>query len=125
MNEMMMQNRLYSMKEIMKETGLSDDTLRYYEKDGILSDIHRLPNGHRQYGEDDLEWLKFVLCLRSTGMPLKKIRMYKELMEQGDKTAAERRALLLCQKERLLKEMNILQDALSTINYKIEYYDSL
>ncbi len=113
------------MKEIISKTGLSSDTLRYYEKDGILSDIHRLPNGHRQYSRDDLEWLKFVLCLRSTGMSLKKIRKYKELMEKGSSTVKERRELLLCQKERLLKEMHTLQNALSAINYKITYYDSL
>ena len=113
------------MKDIINETGLSSDTLRYYEKDGILSDIHRLPNGHRQYSREDLEWVKFIICLRSTGMPLKKIRKYKELMEKGSSTITERRKLLLCQKESLLKELNTLQDALSAINHKIAYYDSL
>jgi len=113
------------MKEIIKETGLTSDTLRYYEKDGLLSDILRLPNGHRSYSKHDLEWLKFILCLRATGMPLKKIKLYKELMGEGDKTATERKDLLKNEKVRILKEMENLKKALSTIDYKIEYYQSI
>lgn len=115
----------YSIKEIKAETGLSEDTLRYYEKDGILPEIHRLPNGYRQYDMNNLEWLKFVVCLRSTGMPLKKIRKYKELMEQGDSTAGERKELMLCHRRNILNEIETLNKALENINYKINYYDSL
>ena len=116
---------MYSMRDIKGMTGLSDDTLRYYEKEGILQGIMRLPNGHRQYSRHDLDWLQFVLCLRSTGMPLKEIRTYRKLMEQGDSTAEERKSLLLSQKEKILKELDTLQGALTRINYKIDYYDSL
>lgn len=113
------------MKEIIKETGLTSDTLRYYEKDGLLSDILRLPNGHRRYSRHDLEWLKFVLCLKSTGMPLKKIKLYKNLINEGNKTASVRKELLEDEKVRILKEMESLKKALSTIDYKIEYYQSI
>ncbi len=113
------------MKEIINETGLTSDTLRYYEKDGLLSDILRLPNGHRRYSKHDLEWLKFVLCLKSTGMPLKKIRLYKNLMNEGESTATERKELLKNEKIRILKEMESLQKALSTIDWKINYYQSV
>ncbi len=116
---------VYSLGGIKSETGLSDDTLRYYEKAGILPGIARLPNGHRQYSQHDLDWLQFVLCLRSTGMPLKEIRTYRELMEKGDSTVMERKVLLLSQKEKILCELETLQGALSRINHKIEYYDSL
>ncbi|MGL1892402.1 MAG: MerR family transcriptional regulator [Spirochaetaceae bacterium] len=115
----------FTMKEIINETGLTSDTLRYYEKDGLLTDILRLPNGHRRYSNHDLEWLKFVLCLRSTGMPLKKIKEYKELMNQGNITACDRKELLSNQRETILKEMETLKNALSTIDYKIEYYASV
>lgn len=114
--------RRYTMKEISGETGLTSDTLRYYEKDGLLSDIIRLPNGHRQYTTHDLEWLKFVLCLRSTGMPLKKIKEYKELMNQGDKTTCDRKELLITQRENIVKEIQVLGEALKRIDWKIEYY---
>lgn len=113
------------MREITSETGLTVDTLRYYEKDGILEDIKRHSNGHRIYSSNDLEWLKFIMCLRSTGMPLKKIKQYKDLMNKGEQTASERKALLVEQKERILKEIEILQEALPRIDYKIEYYQSI
>lgn len=115
----------YSMKEVRNMTGLSDHTLRYYEKDGILADIKRLENGHRLYEKQDLDWLDFVICLRSTGMPLSTIRKYRELMEQGDSTAEERKNLLLNQKETLIKEISTLQDSLKRINFKIDYYDEI
>ncbi|QEN04446.1 MerR family transcriptional regulator [Thiospirochaeta perfilievii] len=115
----------YSMKEIIKETGLTSDTLRYYEKDGLLSDILRLPNGHRRYSNHDLEWLKFILCLRSTGMPLKNIKKYKELMNLGDKTTSQRKEILTNQKLSILNEMEVLKEALERIDWKIEYYESV
>jgi DNA-binding transcriptional MerR regulator len=113
------------MKEITEETGLSGDTLRYYEKDGLLSDITRLPNGHRRYSNHDMEWLKFILCLKSTGMPLKEIKRYKELMNSGDKTVCQRKDLLLKQREKILYDMETLTTALNTIDYKIEYYQTI
>lgn len=117
--------KTYSMKEISEETGLTNDTLRFYEKDGLISDIIRLPNKHRQYTQHDLEWLKFILCLRSAGMPLKKIKEYRVLLNDGDKTASKRKNLLKNEKARILNEMENLKVALSTIDYKIEYYRSI
>jgi len=115
----------YSMKEVKDLTGLSDHTLRYYEKDGILAEIRRQENGHRRYEQQDLDWLDFVICLRATGMPLSTIRKYRELIEQGDSTAGERKDLLLEQKESLLEEITTLQDSLKRINIKIDYYDQI
>ncbi|QEN07675.1 MerR family transcriptional regulator [Oceanispirochaeta crateris] len=118
-------SRVYSLKEMKELSGLSEDTLRYYEKIGILPGISRLPNGHRQYSQHDLDWLQFVLCLRSTGMPLKEIKTYRELQERGDSTVLQRKVLLLSQKEKILGELDTLHLALKRINHKIEYYDSL
>jgi len=115
----------FSIKQITDETGLSGDTLRFYEKDGLLSDIQRLPNGHRRYTRADLEWLRFVVCLKNTGMPLKKIKKYKSLINLGDETAAERKILLEEQKLRILNEMEVLQESLKVIDFKIEYYQSI
>lgn len=117
--------KYYTIKDITLETGLSVDTLRYYEKDGILADIKRHSNGHRIYSSHDLEWIRFIMCLRSTGMPLKKIKQYKSLMNKGENTASERKALLVEQRERIMKEIEILKEALPRIDYKIEYYKSI
>lgn len=119
------ESNAYSMKEVKDLTGLSDHTLRYYEKDGILPEIRRQKNGHRRYKKQDLDWLDFVICLRATGMPLSTIRKYRELIEQGDSTAGERKDLLLEQKESLLEEITTLQDSLKRINIKIDYYDQI
>lgn len=119
------QNKYYTIKEIKEETGLSIDTLRYYERDGLLFDITRLPNGHRRYTKQDLEWLKFVSCLKSTGMQLKTIKKYKELMGEGDITAGERREILSNQKEIVLNEISVLTKALDTLDFKIKHYKEI
>lgn len=117
--------KLYTIKEINKETGLSGDTIRYYERDGLLTDILRLPNGHRRYTQQDLEWIRFVLCLKSTGMSLKKICLYKKLMEEGDLTASRRKEILSHQKKIVKDEIVLLKKALETLDYKIKYYQEL
>ncbi len=113
---------LLTLKEIREETGLSSDTIRFYEKEGIIIDVIRLENGHRRYRTQDLEWLKFVNCLKATGMPLKKIKLYRELMTEGDNTVCERGAILSNQREIILNEMEKLRESLSIIDYKIKYY---
>ena len=113
------------MKEVIEATKLSGDTLRYYEKDGLLTNIFRLANGHRRYTNSDLEWLKFIVCLKNTGMPLKNIKKYKNLMNLGDKTAKDRKMLLINQKVKILNDMELLKESLNIIDYKIEYYESI
>ncbi len=117
--------KLYTVSEIKEKTGLSGDTIRYYERDGLLFDILRLPNGHRRYTEQDLEWIRFIVCLKSTGMPLKKIILYKELMKEGDVTATERKNIMSNQKEIVLNEISSLKNALDTLDYKIKYYQEI
>jgi len=109
-----------SIKETAIRTGLTQDTLRFYEKEGLLSPIHRLPNGHRRFSQQDLDWLDFVLCLRSTGMPHSEIMRYKQLLDQGDHTRGERREILTSHRENILSRMEDLQDALGRIEWKID-----
>lgn len=117
--------RGYSIKEMAEITGLSQDTLRFYEKEGIISPVTRLPNGHRSYQEYDRNWLDFILCLRSTGMSYSEILRYKDLMEEGDDTLLQRREILITHRENLLKSMEEQQKALEAINWKIEHYYKL
>ncbi len=125
MNKTRVTEQTYSMQEIREATGLTQDTLRFYEKDGILADIFRLPNGHRQFSFHDLDWLKFVVCLRTIGMPLKDIRLYRELTESGDDTIEERKDLLKAQKDKLTHEIEDLQTALQKIKFKIDNYEAI
>src|SRR5947207_13092832 len=75
------------------ETGVSRDTLRYYEKIGILPGIGRSESGHRRFTDDDMGWLKLVQCLRATGMPIEDLHAHAELVPQGHSTAADRLTL--------------------------------
>jgi DNA-binding transcriptional MerR regulator len=107
------------------ETGLSADTLRYYERIGILPGIARSDSGHRRFSEDDMGWIKLVQCLRATGMPIEDLHTYAELMQQGDETAGERLRLLEDHRRRIKDEMHELAIALELVERKIGGYHDL
>lgn len=107
------------------ETGLSADTLRYYEKIGVLPGVARSPSGHRRFSEHDIGWIKLVQCLRATGMPIEELHRYATLMQEGDGTAAERLRLLEDHRRRIETDMQELQTALELVERKIAGYDHL
>jgi DNA-binding transcriptional MerR regulator len=104
------------------ETGLSADTLRYYERIGILPGIARSESGHRQFSDDDLGWIRLVQCLRATGMSIEDLHRYAELMQLGDSTAPERLRLLETHRRRIKDEMRELASALELVERKIAGY---
>src|SRR5512141_2608475 len=104
------------------ETGLSADTLRYYERIGILPGIARSESGHRRFSEGDLGWIRLVQCLRATGMSIEDLHRYAELMQQGDSTAPERLRLLEDHRRRIKDEMRELETALALVERKIAGY---
>jgi DNA-binding transcriptional MerR regulator len=93
-----------TIQRAAQETGLSADTLRYYERIGILPGIGRSESGHRRFTDDDMGWIKLVQCLRATGMPLEDLHRYAELVQAGEHTAAERLAILEAHKDRIESE---------------------
>jgi DNA-binding transcriptional MerR regulator len=107
------------------ETGLSTDTLRYYERIGILPSIGRSESGHRRFTDDDMGRIKLVQCLRATGMPLEDLHRYAELVQEGDHTASERLELLEAHKARIEAEMGELSIALGLVETKISGYAAL
>jgi DNA-binding transcriptional MerR regulator len=107
------------------ETGLSADTLRYYERIGILPGIARSESGHRRFSETDMGWIKLVQCLRATGMPIEDLHTYAELMQQGDSTAPERLRLLEEHQRRIKAELSELATALELVDRKIAGYEDL
>jgi DNA-binding transcriptional MerR regulator len=84
----------YSPREVADKTGFSLDTLRYYEKIGLLVSVARSSGGRRVFTEDDVAWLGILQCLRETGMPIASMLRYAELARRGDHTIAERLGLL-------------------------------
>jgi len=107
------------------ETGVSRDTLRYYEKIGILPGIARSRSGHRRFSDDDMGWIKLVQCLRATGMPIEDLHTYAELAKQGDSTAADRLRLLENHRQRIQGEVQELTTALELVERKIAGYDEI
>lgn len=112
----------YSIGEISELLNISISTLRYYDKEGLLPLVSRTSGNIRVFNEADLECLRMIECLKTTGMQLKDIKAFFEWCEEGDDTIDKRYQLFLQQKEKTEKQIGELQNALARINYKCEYY---
>ncbi len=113
-----------SIAEAAEQTGLSADTLRYYERDGLmLRAVPRSSSGHRLYAEHDLDWIRLITKLRSTGMPIRDVRRYADLVRAGDGNEQERLDLLRAHRQVVLVRLAEVQDHLGAIDYKIGLYE--
>lgn len=110
---------VYTIKEMAEKTGISQYTLRYYDKIGLLPELRRNKNGARQYTEEDFQTLELIRCLKVGNMPLKEMRAFLELYNQGDKTVEERLTLLRAHREALQKQIAEMQCAMEVIGCKI------
>lgn len=111
-----------TIADAAEASGLSAHTLRYYEKAGLLRSVERAGSGHRRYTEDDLRWIDFLTKLRSTGMPIRQMRHYAELVWAGDGTEPERLALLEAHRDQVRARLAETQTCLTRIDYKIDLY---
>ena len=114
----------YSIKEAAELTGLSAYTIRYYGDAGILA-VGRDERGNRLFEDADLEWLRYVTCLRLTGMSIAQMRRIAELTRAGDDTIPERLRLLEAHRKDLRKRMEALKAASDRVEHKIAFYVSL
>ena len=112
----------YLIGEVSEMLNISVSTLRYYDKEGLLPLINRTDGNIRVFNDEDIECLKMIECLKSTGMPLKDIKQFFEWCEEGDSTIDKRYELFIKQKEKTEKQIEVLQNALNRINYKCEFY---
>ncbi len=113
-----------TISEVSEKFGITQDTLRYYEKAGIIPRIARTPGGVRDYQPEDLGWIEHVVCLRNAGMPVESLVEYLRLSQQGDDTFSERLELLKEQKENLKMQQRKLQDAMDRLDFKISRYQA-
>lgn len=111
-----------TIKEISEQLGLTQDTLRYYEKVGMIPSVTRTEGGIRNYQEDDIAWVKLATCMRSAGLPVKVMIDYLNLYKQGNSTIQARCTLLKEQREKLLEQKQI-EETLEKLNYKIARYE--
>jgi DNA-binding transcriptional MerR regulator len=112
----------FSPSQAAEQSGFSLDTLRYYERIGLLDGIDRAPSGHRRFCNDDLEWLGVLRCLRDTGMPIAQMRRYAELARAGHATLAERLNLLIEHDAQVQTRIALLQAQHKHLREKIDWY---
>ena len=115
------------ISEVAKEFGLTTDTLRYYEREGLIGPIAKGKNGIRNYTEDDIKRIQFVKCMRAAGLEISFLKRYLQLFEGGDNTLKERREILVEQKKILKEKLDAMQEAYKnlrsqfvTLNFNIK-----
>ena len=114
--------RELSIAEAAEISGVSAHTLRYYERAGLLEPVGRNGSGHRRYREADLELIRFLARLRATGMPIREVRRYADLMQAGNVTNAERLRLLERHRDAVLVGLETTIKSLELIEWKINFY---
>lgn len=112
-----------TIKEVSDLFNVSADTLRYYERVGMIPPVTRSASGNRDYQEIDLRWVELAICLRSAGLPVEILIDYVRLYQQGDDTIPARLQLLKEQREALIKQKNQIEATLKRLDTKIEGYE--
>lgn len=115
--------RVLKINEVSKKCDISQDTLRYYERVGLIGPIKKSKSGIRDYSVDDINRIEFVKCMRGADMPIDNLVKYMRLFDIGDSTIEERKKLLLLQKENLENKMRDMKKAYDKLNYKIDLYN--
>lgn len=111
--------------EVSERYGLSTDTLRYYERVGLIPPVNRSNSGIRDYSEADLLRVEFIKCMRSAGLPIEALIEYMGLVQQGDETVAARKEILNEQRNLLVARIQEMQKTLDILNHKISIYEDI
>ena len=114
-----------TIAEVSKKYDLTQDTIRYYERIGLLPKIPRTKSGIRDFDEQSCKWVEFIKCMRSTGMPIEALIEYMTLFRQGKKTVGARKQLLMEQREVLLGKQKDIKNTLDRLDYKIKLYNEI
>jgi DNA-binding transcriptional MerR regulator len=115
---------MMKIAEVSERYGISADTLRYYERIGLVPTVHRNESGIRDYSEIDLKRVEFIKCMRSAGLPIEVLIEYVGLVQQGDATIAARKEILQEQRAQLAARMAEMQKTLELLDYKISVYEN-
>ena len=114
-----------TIAEVSEKYGISPDTLRYYEKEGLLPPVKRTAGGIRDYGESDCGWVEVIKCMRSAGLPVEILAEYVNLFMQGDHTAERRKGILIEQRGKIREKIEELKTVEKRLDYKISNYDKI
>ncbi|OKZ75375.1 MAG: MerR family transcriptional regulator [Clostridium sp. 26_22] len=114
-----------TISEVSRKYNITADTIRYYEKEGLIPAVPRDKNGIRDFDENSCGWIEFIKCMRSAGLEIETLKRYVSLFRQGTATVRERKILLIEQREKLLKKQENIKATLDRLNYKIEKYEEI
>lgn len=112
------------ISEVSRRFNVSIQTLRYYERLGVVPPVPRDANGFRDYRKNDLYWVHYVQALRRSGVAIQSIRQYVGMVQQGPATRDERKRILLDQRQKLLDQRALIDDALVHMDHKLSVYDA-
>jgi len=110
--------------EVSERYDMPSDTLRYYERIGLIPPVNRNGSGIRDYNETDVKRVEFIKCMRSAGLPIEVLIEYIALVQQGDKTIEARKEILKEQRELLVARMEEMQKTLDVLDHKISVYEN-
>ena len=111
------------ISDVSKMFNLSIDTLRYYEKEGLMDPVEKNESGHRDYIEKDIRRVRFIKSLRSAGVSISAIKKYVDLFNEGEHTIPERKNILIKQRAKLADKIAVMQEVLAELDYSIENYE--
>lgn len=114
----------YTIRQVAEKIGVTVPTLRYYDKEGLLPFVDKKPNGTRVIKDEDFEGLAVIACMKHSRVPIKDIKKYMDLCQEGDSTLNERLEIFLERKEATQKQIEELNKVMETINHKIWYYET-
>ena len=114
-----------TIAEVGREFELTADTLRYYERIGLLPAVNRNSSGNRDYTEEDCRWVKFIKCMRNAGLSIEVLIEYVGLFQQGNETAQIRKELLIEQRKHIMEKIQDFQNTLAYLDKKIDGYEDL
>jgi DNA-binding transcriptional MerR regulator len=114
---------ILTIAEVAERTGLTAHTLRYYERAGLMLEVDRdASSGHRRYRERDLEWITLLTRLRATGMPIRRIREYADLVRAGEGNESARLGILEAHRQDMLEQQREIERSLERVDYKVALY---
>ena len=112
-----------TIKEVCEKYDITADTLRYYERVGVIPEVNRTKGGIRDYSEEDIRWVENAVCMRSAGVPVEMLIEYVRLFREGDNTIEARCALLKETRVEVQKQLDKYQTTMDRLNYKISKYE--
>lgn len=115
---------IYTISEAAKILNVAPSTIRYYDKEGLLPFVERSKGGKRIFREQDLNWLPIIDCLKKSGLSIKDIKRYIDMSLQGDETINDRLEIFQTQKEKVISQIQELQNTLNVLEYKCWYYQT-